>query len=178
MRPSKNRPRPIGDHLAGGAGELVGRMTGADSRRLPDLPQAEDDAITAVFNRLASIYGHLWTSTYRTDDQRKLAKLDWLRAIRSAGLTRGHIQSALDYCAECVPRLPNLPEFLAIARDRREEAAREALRASERLALAEPPEDAKRRQEAAVAAREARKAVALVELAKIRRQLAEQEPGP
>ena len=106
--------------------------------------------ISGVFARLKSIYGHLWSSNWRTDDQLKIAQIDWYKAISRQGLTLGDVNATLDYLADSQPDLPNLPRFLDTARNVRDLERRRKAAQDQPLALPE--------SEAQAAAREAREA--------------------
>jgi len=165
------RPRPAGDALAGDAREIVGRLAAqaapADDT-IPALPPAEGKAMQAVFARMKSIYGHLWSSNFRDERQLRIAQIDWLRAFRAAGVTTGHVNRALDWCAQHQADMPNLPRLVAIAKAQRYAAQREAEREAGVALLPETPEQAAAREAKAREEREARRDGNLAEIAKIK----------
>ncbi|GAA4648102.1 hypothetical protein GCM10023116_03660 [Kistimonas scapharcae] len=71
--------------------------------------------MTRFFVRMANIYGHLWTSRFRSEDQATVARNEWLLAFERNGLSAECIGRALDHCEDRVAKPPTLPEFIALA---------------------------------------------------------------
>lgn len=118
-------PDRVGDLVGGSKSELVSRLNRAPTRgRVPKLEGDEAKLMTGVFTRMKSIYGHLWSSNFRDEDQLTIAKLDWLGAFKRHGFTLGDVNLALDHCADNVPDMPNLPTFVQIVSNCRELAKR------------------------------------------------------
>lgn len=102
--------------------------------------------MTGVFARMKSIYGHLWSSNWTDANQLAIAKLDWLTALRREHFVLADVNAALDYCASQVPDMPNLPKFVAIARQEQYRLKRERQNASGHLLLAETEAQAEQRK--------------------------------
>ena len=64
---------------------------------------------------MANIYGHLWTSRFRSEDQLSVAQSEWLLAFERNGLTARQIGKALDTCEDKLPMPPTLPGFIELA---------------------------------------------------------------
>jgi hypothetical protein len=101
--------------------------------------------MTGVFTRMKSIYNHLWSSNFKTEDQLKVAKIEWLKAFRIIRATPKEVEATLDYCATRNVKMPNLPEFIVILREvRRGTRVRKA--DPGQLMIAETPEQATQRE--------------------------------
>jgi hypothetical protein len=139
---------------------------------IPPLEGPEGRAMGAVFARMKSIYGHLWSSNFRDDNQLRLAQADWLHAFRSIKATPSEVNRALDYCATRVPDMPNLPRFMDILRAQQYAARREAERGAGVALLPETDEQRKAREEKARQEALSRRDEALGHLRAIKAQLA------
>lgn len=93
----------------------------------------------------------MFSSNWRTEDQAKIAQLDWIGAFKRHKFTTGDINEALDYCADRMPNMPNLPQFIEVAKSVR------TRRRAERASVGQPP--ALPESEAQAAAREAQAAI-------------------
>jgi len=127
---------------------VVGRLADAASPKaeIPKLPEQEASAMAGVWVRMKSIYGHLWSSNFKDESQVTLAQRDWLSAFRRKGYTTGDIGRALDYCADHVPDMPNLPAFLEIVKVCRMTGQRQREADSGMLYLPETTEQAEQRK--------------------------------
>lgn len=72
--------------------------------------------MAAVFTRMKSIYGHLWSSNFREESQLRLAQAEWIAAFRRASLSQGDVSKALDWLVTNKTDMPNLPAFMEVAR--------------------------------------------------------------
>ena len=70
-----------------------------------------------VFATLSVIYGNFWKTQFKNRAASQAGKDAWFRAFEEAGLKAADVKAALDYCKTSVPDLPNLPQFIGIARD-------------------------------------------------------------
>lgn len=89
--------------------------------------------MTRFFVRMANIYGHLWTSRFRSEDQATVARNEWLQAFERNGLTAECIGRGLDHCEDRVAKPPTLPEFIELAGGGRRIASHEQWEAPKRL---------------------------------------------
>jgi hypothetical protein len=179
-KPSASRARAVSEIVSGENARAVinqiAQKAGSEAnRKLAELPPDQAKAITGVFSRMKNLYGHLWSSNFKTEDQATLAKIDWLRAFRQIGAQQGEVNRALDWCAEHQADMPNLPRFIQIIKYQREEDQRAARRESERAAiqaqLEEPPEHRKAREKAEAEAQQRRHAESLEHIARIKAML-------
>lgn len=72
--------------------------------------------MAAVFTRMKSIYGHLWSSNFREESQLKLAQAEWIAAFRKSRVTQGDVSKALDWMVSSGADMPNLPRFMEVAK--------------------------------------------------------------
>lgn len=83
---------------------------------VPDLAPEDAKTMAAVFTRMKSIYGHLWSSNFREESQLKLAQAEWIAAFRRARVTQGDVSKALDWMVSSGADMPNLPRFMEVAK--------------------------------------------------------------
>lgn len=151
---SQPGPKHSGELFTGSPAELVDRLNKPASGRaeIPELQGREAKLMTGLFARMKSIYGHLWSSNWTDEAQLAVAKLDWLNAIRRGGFTEPEVAAALDYCASTVPKMPNLPVFISIARQSQYQVHRKRENDAGRKLIAATPEQVE--QQRAVQAKE------------------------
>ena len=91
------------------------------SKDLREITFSKDElALTSMlFIRMSSIYGHLWSSQFRSDDMLELAKRDWCLYLRQ--YSKEEVNSAINICVKNYTKSPTLPEFLICAATAKEE---------------------------------------------------------
>lgn len=146
----------------GDAASTLSRLTRPTAARdIPKLDPEQHKEITAIFTRLKSIYGHLWSSNFRSPEQLMLAQSEWIAAFRRNQVTRAEIHATLDWIADKRPNMPNLPEFIAHTREIRHRLKAAKRRDSGMLALPESEAQAEARKAEEAAERERYKAIGL-----------------
>lgn len=111
------------------AGEIASKMTrqrleelsraGSTRPTIPAMAREDAQTMSAIFARMKSIYGHLWSSNFKDETQLRIAQSEWLAAIRRASLTRENVSRALDWMTTHQPDMPNLPGFIDICKMQR-----------------------------------------------------------
>lgn len=74
------------------------------------LSDREQKLIEALFLRLQSIYGHSWISAFRDEGVIKLAKKEWMGALKN--YNPHTIKTVLSVCRKKHHLPPSLPQFI------------------------------------------------------------------
>lgn len=75
------------------------------------MPVLSEDSLRTLWERMAEVYGHRWTSSFG-EDAGSGAGATWARGL--GGLTRRHLAAGMSACiASADPWPPTLPEFRA-----------------------------------------------------------------
>lgn len=128
--------------------------------------------MSVVWQRMKSIYGHLWTSQFKDHNQIRITQAEWLAAFNRSGFTQQDVSIALDFCATRVPDMPKLPQFIDVVRLARLERRRQREREDGHLCLPETQEQREQREARAREQRQERIARSRSEIAKIKSLLA------
>lgn len=89
-----------------------------------------EQIIIRLFARMQAIYGSLWTSQWKTDEQIAAAMVEWKNALVAYSVDV--LKAAIDACLKYHERPPTLPQFLSRCREAKKPHIPAALPAPER----------------------------------------------
>ena len=75
-------------------------------------PSLDLTLVSQLFIRMNSIYGHLWSSRFKTDRMLQAAKMEWGMSL--AKYSRDDLEFAIAQCKRVYQTPPSLPQFLML----------------------------------------------------------------